>query len=119
VIATIGGAVPVFLVPEPTLDLGSLFPSVEVRYTWDKDGWYISSAHRNKLLFSFDLPFEVVRLYAASGNLTQPAALDLKEQMLSNVQAVAVVQGRTQILHMDLDRHWLADVRAQAGRPTL
>ena len=93
-----------FLVPEPSLDLATLVPFVDVRYTWDEQGWYISSGYTNQRLFSFDLPLEVVRLYAASETLTPPLALDLKEQMLSNLQAIAVVQGRTQILHMELDQ---------------
>jgi hypothetical protein len=100
---------------DPTLDLSELLPFTRVRYTWDEQGWYISASHDGRRLFSFDLPVEVVRLYAASGTLTPPEALDLKATILSNLQAVAVIDGRTQVLHMDLDQRWLAEVR-RTGR---
>jgi hypothetical protein len=115
VIAMIGNAIPVFLMSDPTLDLSELLPFTRVRYTWDEQGWYISASHDGRRLFSFDLPVEVVRLYAASGTLTPPEALDLKATILSNLQAVAVIDGRTQVLHMDLDQRWLAEVR-RTGR---
>jgi hypothetical protein len=107
----VGGAIPVFLIPEPDLDLAELIPFARVRYTWDEAGWYISSAYVNQRLFSFDLPLEIVRLYAASGSLSQPSALDLKAQILSNLQAVAVIDGRTQVVHMEIDMEWLNDLR--------
>lgn len=110
----VGSAIPLFLVPEPALDLGRLLPSIRVRHTWDAQGWYISAADDGRRLFSYDLPVEVARLYAASGTLTPPEALDLKANILSNLQAVAVIDGRTQIVHMDLDQRWLAEVRTAA-----
>jgi hypothetical protein len=115
VIAMVGSAIPVFLVPDPSLELSALLPFIRVRYTWNKQGWYISAAHAGRRVFSFDVPVEVVRLYAASGTLTPPEALDLKATILSNLQAVAVIDGRIHVLHMDLDQRWLAEVR-QAGR---
>lgn len=122
-LAVIGGRVPIFLVPAPDLRLESLRTDYAVRiFRGPNDRtWYLRDISSNHDLFSFDLPRELFLRYADQGILSERAALDLKQQELSELQAVFVRDDRPALVRFHLDLGWLEYVRRsikeQPGEP--
>jgi hypothetical protein len=112
-VGTINGQFPLLLVPNPDAqpDLGRL-DNVKVRIYWDSKGWYLREAHSDQLLYSFDLPEDLFRLYADQGVLTPRRALQLKEDWLTRIQATASFNGRVRVITFRLDRDWLHAVQS-------
>ncbi len=118
-IAMIGGRFPIFLVPNPSLDRYGLEDTYKDTYIvtihWNRDnrekGWYLREHGRN--IFSFDLPIDIFNYYAEQGFLSPARALNLKEDFLSEIQAISVINNRVRIIRFLLDRDWIAQVRAQ------
>ncbi len=108
-LATISGRFPIFLVPSPTLRLDQLQDEYTVRISWNERGWYLRSRREN--IFSFDLPTDVFEYYAEQGVLSPFQALSLKEDVLSEIQAITVINDRIRIVTFRLDREWLSSVR--------
>lgn len=115
IIATLRGGFPVFLVPNPEVSVDSLHSSLDVRIFWDSAGWYLRDRNGNEL-FSFDLPPALFLLYAQEGILSRRRALDLKEQAMSEFQAICTRRGEVRIITFHLDEGWLVDVRERLER---
>ncbi|HEY0874207.1 MAG TPA: hypothetical protein VGD94_12095 [Vicinamibacterales bacterium] len=101
---------PLFLVPAPGVDVTTLPQRVQARITWDNNSWYINSVN-NQPLFSFDLPETLFDKYATGGVLTRRAALDLKEDMLSRLQATLFDGDTARVVEFELDGDWVNRVR--------
>lgn len=117
-LATLGGRFPVFLVPAAGIQIGHLQNTLEVRITWDDDGWYINGSYDSgppQPLFSFDLPENLFKLYAEGDHLSLSRAIDLKEHMMSDFQAVRWNRGRLEIIQFVLDHDWLRTMRERIG----
>lgn len=112
-LAMVNGTIPVFLVPEQSVQIADLQREELVSITWNREGWYIVSARTGNRLFSFDLPSEVLNLYAEAGALTRNRALDLKQDVFSELQAMAILDGHPQVLRLRLDQDWLRTARAR------
>lgn len=112
-LAMLGNRFPIFLVPSSPETLQTIQDETQVRIFWDAQGWYLSPANgrRNEKLFSFDMPPDLFKLYDEQGVLTPTQAVDLKEQYMSDIQAIHVHNGYTRILRFTLDREWLRNVR--------
>lgn len=117
-LAMLGNRFPIFLVPNSPQTLQTIQDETQVRIFWDEQGWYLSPANgrRNEKLFSFDVPPELFKLYDEQGVLTPTQAVDLKEQFMSDIQAIHVHNGRTRILRFILDYEWLREVRTGIER---
>jgi hypothetical protein len=115
IIATLQGGFPVFLVPNPEVSVDSLLSSLDVRIFWDSAGWYLRNRNGQEL-FSFDLPPALFLLYAQRGILSRRRALDLKEQAMSEFQAICTRRGEVRIITFHLDEGWLVDVRERLER---
>lgn len=115
IISTLRGGFPVFLVPNPEVNVDRLQSSLDVRIFWDSAGWYL---HRRngKRLFSFDLPPALFLLYAQGGILSRRRALDLKEKAMSEFQAIYARRSKVRIITFRLDEGWLVDVRDRLER---
>lgn len=115
-VGTINGQFPLLLVPNPATppDLERL-DIVDVRIFWDLGGWYLRDAHSHQLLYSFDLPEDLFRLYADQGVLTPKRALQLKEDWFTTIQATASFNGRVKVITFRLDRDWLRAVQNVLG----
>jgi hypothetical protein len=87
-----------------------------VRIYWDEEGWYIRERGGGEDLFSFDLPDELFELYAEEGFLDPERALDLKEDMMSTLQAIETRDGRARIINFVLDRQWIRTIRRRMHR---
>jgi hypothetical protein len=111
VLAMINRQFPVFLVPNPAINIAKLKSFYKVRIYWDNEGWYLRSAYDNKNLFSFDLPPKLFELYAEQGILSETSALDLKRDFLSNIQAILTLRERIKAITFRLDGDWLERVR--------
>lgn len=111
-IATLRGSFPVFLVPGQNVNVDRLSPDIRVRIFWDSAGWYLEDRRRRRL-FSFDLPPELFRLYAKGGALLRREALDLKEEAMSEFQAIKVRANKIKVITFRLDHEWLDYVRRQ------
>jgi hypothetical protein len=96
---------PLFLIPAPGVDLDALPQRVQARITWDNNSWYINDA--NDRLFSFDLPETLFGKYATHGVLTRQAALGLKEDMLSRLQATLFDGDAARVVEFELDGEWV------------
>ncbi|MBE9001387.1 hypothetical protein IQ274_25010 [Nostoc sp. LEGE 12447] len=109
VVAMIGRQFPLFLVPNPDISIHDLQEQYTVRIIWDNEGWYLRYNGIN--IFSFDLPIELFELYAEGGILSPTRALDLKNDFMSQIQAIVTLDGQTRIITLDLDREWLNSIR--------
>lgn len=109
-VAVLGGRFPVFLSPSHAVRQGLTGDQIQVRIFWDEDSWYLRSID-NEDLFSFDLPDEVFELYAEDGFLPAGRALDLKEELMSTLQAIETVNGHARIFNFVLDREWIETIR--------
>ena len=54
------------------------------------------------------------QLYADQGQLTELRALDLKEELLSEIQAIQAFEDQVRIITFKLDHGWLSRLREQA-----
>jgi hypothetical protein len=115
-LAMLGRAFPVFLVPAPGLRLSSLETLLDVQIFWDENGWYIRRPREHQNLFSFDLPGELFEMFAHGGFLRRRDALDLKEAYFSEFQAIATVDGLPRVLFFRLEEGWIDQVRERVGR---
>jgi hypothetical protein len=114
-LATLAGRFPIFLVPSPDVRGQEVRDEYLVRiYRGPNDEtWYLRDRNDERDLFSFDLPQELVLEYANQGLLTDRAALDLKEHVMSNVQAFWVDGDRVRIVRFQLDADWATRLRNQ------
>jgi hypothetical protein len=112
-LAILDRRIPVFLIPNPDVNLSQFFtsPEVWVRIYWDSEGWYIHSNQTNQELFSFDLPEEILKLYLTGGVLSPSRALDLKEENLSEIQLISTIRGRVDFITLQLNIDWLNEIR--------
>jgi hypothetical protein len=110
-VAVLGGRFPIFLTPSRAMRERALENQIRVRIFWDQEGWYVRERNSREDLFSFDLPDELFELYAEEGFLNRERALDLKEDMMSTLQAIETRNGRARIINFVLDRQWIAAIR--------
>jgi hypothetical protein len=101
---------PLFLVPAPNVDLAALGQHVRSRITWDADSWYLDN-EAGQHLFSFDLPTTLFNKYASGGVLTRQAAINLKEDALSKLQATIFINNQPRVVEFELDAAWVAQIR--------
>lgn len=109
-LAVLGGSFPIFLVPNPDIDLLNLENNIQVRIFWDQDGWYLRRPDGQNL-FSFDLPIELFNLYAEEGILSLGNAIQLKQEFLSEFIAYKTIAESIQIIRFQLDTDWLTDIK--------
>ncbi len=109
ILAMIAGRFPIFLVPGSTTHIDELQDDYLVHIYWNEEGWYLRSGGNN--LFSFDLPPDLFEYYAEQGFLSSIQAINLKEDMLSEIQGIITVNNRLRIIRFRLDREWLSNVR--------
>ena len=114
-VATIGHAFPVFLVPRPGLDLEQLsaLERVEI-YLPDEhnaQGWAVHRVGQPEPVFTFDLPEQLFALYADEGVLSRRAAADLKATYLTELTAVYAPADQIKVFNFRLDADWLTRVR--------
>jgi hypothetical protein len=110
VIAVAMKHLPLFLVPAPNVDLAALGQHVRSRITWDADSWYLDN-EAGQHLFSFDLPTTLFNKYASGGVLTRQAAINLKEDALSKLQATIFINNQPRVVEFELDAAWVAQIR--------
>lgn len=109
-LAVLGRSFPVFLIPNPELNLDNLRSNYRVRIFWDSDGWYLRDLD-DRNLFSFDLPTKLFELYSEEGILTQNNALDLKETMMSDFMAYYTNGNEIRLIRFQLDNDWLIRIK--------
>jgi hypothetical protein len=116
--ATLAGRFPLFLVPSPEMRGQGLNDEYFVRiYRGPNDEtWYLREAQTNRSLFSFDLPQELFLEYANQGILSERAALDLKDDLMSNLQAYWMHDGVLRLVRFRLDQEWTVGIRNQIER---
>lgn len=102
---------PIFLVPRTPEVVEGLSASETVRIFWDHEGWYIRRRNSNEDLFSFDLPDQLLDLYATGRNLEPQQAVDLKAERLAVLQAVVVLRNRVRLVQFELDEDWIRALR--------
>ncbi len=113
-IAMIAGRFPIFLVPAPGVAISELRDEYSVRIRWDEEGWYI---HANgRVLFSFDLPPDLFTYYAEQGILSPSQALNLKEEVFSEIQGITTRNDQFHVIRLKLDREWLHRVRERINQ---
>ena len=112
---------PLFLVPSQEVRRARLEDEYTVRiFRGVRDGtWYLRDSRNNRDLFSFDLPQDLFLQYANQGMLSREAAAQMKEEWMSNFQAIVVEGRRARIVSFQLDEEWLAGIRdlAAARKP--
>lgn len=113
-LASLGGQFPVFLSPATGIRVEELQTRLEVRITWDDNGWYVNErSPDSRRLFSLDIPRQLFLHYANSGRLSSKAAVNLKEQVMADFQAVRAIDGRIDVIQFSMDREWLEELRSQ------
>lgn len=119
-IAMIAGRFPIFLVPHPAFHLHQMNDVHDVSIHWNhanrEKGWIIRSSQTNDILFSFDLPREIFTYYAEHHMLSSERDLDLKEDILTEIQAFATINHQIRVIRFRLDRTWLSKMRETIQR---
>lgn len=119
-IGMIAGRFPIFLVPHPLFNLDQMNNEYDVSIHWSQEnrekGWYIRSRSTGNILFSFDLPIHVFENYAEHSMLSPNRALDLKEDLLTEIQVVSTINDQVRIIRFKLDREWLRNMRETVRR---
>lgn len=112
VIAVTASGFPLFLAPTSELPLSELQDRIRVRIRWhsDQEGWYLTD-ERGRRLFSFDVPLELLELYAGRRELTPQRALDMKQQELNEMRAVVADGDSLRVIRFILDAPWLESLR--------
>jgi hypothetical protein len=114
-VAMIAGRFPIFLVPNPSFDFDWRSNDYDVSIHWSREkrerGWYIRSRRTGKILFSFDLPIDIFEYYAEHNMLSAERALDLKEDILTEIQALSTIDDQVRLVRFRLDREWLSKMR--------
>jgi hypothetical protein len=118
-IAVVGRAFPVFLVPQPGLNLmeAHLGGSVEIGVPDPGTfaGWGVRLPGTSDSLFSFDLPEQVFAQYGGEGGLlSSRAAADLKEAMFTDFTAIYAPGQQVRVINFILDRRQLARMRGES-----
>jgi hypothetical protein len=117
VLAMIAKQFPVFLVPNPEIELDQFLRDLHrVHIYWDNEAWYLYSVSNDTKLFSFDLPPELFELYAEQGVLSETLALDLNRDFLSEIQATVMLGERIRIVTFKLDKDWLEGLCRRLGQ---
>lgn len=115
-VANIGRAFPVFLVPCPGFSLEQLSDSQNVEIYFPErnsaQGWSLHRTGDREPMFTFDLPEKLFALHAVEGVLSQHSAVDVKAGYLSKFSAVYASGDEVRIFTFRLDTDWLARVRA-------
>jgi hypothetical protein len=101
---------PLFLVPEPGLDISALASEIRARATWDGDSWCLQSLEGTRL-FSFDLSERVFARHAAREAARKPAAgAGPTPERLSEIHVSVFSEGTARIIRFVLDGDWTAHV---------
>lgn len=101
---------PLFLVPTSGLELSAIEDQIHVRIHRDDEGWSIANP-QGRLLFSFDVPVELLDLYSERGELSPERALDMKQQELYEMKAVIAEGESLRVVRFLLDIPWLQAIR--------
>jgi hypothetical protein len=101
---------PLFFVPASGIRLSAIEDPVHVRIHRDDVGWSIANAQGQRL-FSFDVPIELLDLYAGRGELYPDRALDMKQQELYELRAVIADGESLRVIRFLLDIPWLQAIR--------
>ena len=116
VLAVALGRVPLVLTPAPDVNLGDIEGVIPVRIYWDDDAWYlrrVGAGGLEEALFSFDVPETLLARYIDQHQLSPRRALDLKQETLSEIQALLVRDGQARLVRFVLDHEWLEQLRQQ------
>jgi len=95
---------------------GQIDVTIHYREDRGRRNWYLSPINARDARMSFDLPEELFMMYAESGILTARAALDLKEQELSQIETFYVEENVLRRLVFVLNTRWVEDVRSTIAR---
>jgi hypothetical protein len=115
-ITMLDGRFAVFLVPDRAASIDSLQSPVSVRIRFDDGGFYILD-HRERELFSFDVPEALFNHYAESGVLTPDGAVNMKMQAMSSFQAIRCDRDDVTLLQFRLDPGWVGEISRGISSP--
>jgi hypothetical protein len=104
-IALVGRAFPLFLVPRSRDVLSTLGEQQYIRVRMNRGKWTLNS-ERDRVLFSFDLPPVLFTMYSEAGVLTREGAAVMKEELFSDLQSVLIDRGRPRLIKFDLEPGW-------------
>jgi hypothetical protein len=110
-IAMVGRAFPLFLVPHSRDVLSAVTDNLRVRVRRNKDKWTLNDTN-NRVLFSFELPPMLFTMYAEAGVISREASAQLKEDLFSDLQAIVFLEDRPRHVRFELDPGWLENLRA-------
>ena len=119
VLAVALGRVPLVLTPAPDVNIRDVDGVVRVRIYWDADSWYlrrVGADGREEDLFSFDVPETLLAQYIDQHELSPRRAFDLKQEALSEIQALLVRDGQARLVRFVLDGEWLEQLKERLAR---
>ena len=113
---------PIFLTPSPNFDINILIANPTIRICWDENYWYIVKSNTrcgnlrdDDILFSFDLPEDIFKLYEENNMLIQTQAITIKEDLMSSIKIIFKNQRIFSSIELNLDRDWLENIKKQIG----
>ncbi|MBK8454607.1 MAG: restriction endonuclease [Thiofilum sp.] len=119
-IGVIGNCFPIFLTPSSAFNIDDLIDDPMIRICWDNYKWLIvkrsarcPTLDEDDILFSFDLPEELFKLYSENNMLTNERALDLKQDFMSTIQIIFRRNDSNIMssLKLKLDHQWIEEIR--------
>jgi hypothetical protein len=113
-LAMIGNRFPVLLSPAPLLNIENISALTLIRIVWHGENWFITDTNGNHL-FSFNLPLELLSLYQKEGFLEEKKAINMKEQMMSEIQIIYrkrdTEKVEFEVKKLNLDMNWLKEIQ--------
>ncbi|PZO38900.1 MAG: hypothetical protein DCF19_15635 [Pseudanabaena frigida] len=114
---------PIFLTASRDFNIEYLIQNPTIRIYRDNNKWYIVKNNEEYLnlderdiIFSFDLPVDLFKLYADNKMLSKNRALDLKQEFMNSIQIIFKGRDRDRnimsSLELKLDNDWLNGMRA-------
>lgn len=121
-LGVLGKGFPVFLTPSDSFNIQDLIRNPRIRICWNEEKWYIVKETVNcrdyndeDIVFSFDLPKELLKLYSENNMLSEAGALDLKQEFMSSIKIMFKDQDNRimSFLELKLDNQWIDRIREQ------
>ncbi|MFL5542656.1 MAG: hypothetical protein ACJ8J0_26985 [Longimicrobiaceae bacterium] len=114
-VGMIARSFPVFLVPAGRNVIDNLEDRIRVEIKLRRGRWFIRRPGGPDL-FSFDLPPVLFTLYGDTGILGREQAAALKQDWMTDFQALIAADGQLRVVQFDLDPVWLDRLREDVRR---
>ncbi|MBW4599861.1 MAG: restriction endonuclease [Calothrix sp. FI2-JRJ7] len=96
--------IPIFLVPNSDIKTEELENNYNIEISWGEGGYYIRELGSNYDMFSFDLPEDILNLYAEQGFLFGETRFGVEAKRMFEIQAIITSYNQVRVITLKLDK---------------